>query len=40
VGWADQWGMSDNDRRGSGPMADGWAVHSRRERERYSVRVR
>jgi hypothetical protein len=33
VDWTDQWGMGD-DRRGSGPLADGWAVQSRRERER------
>jgi hypothetical protein len=32
VGWADQWGM-DDDGWGTGPMADGWAVQSRRERE-------
>jgi hypothetical protein len=32
VDWADQWGMGDNDRWGGGPMADGWAVQSRRER--------
>jgi hypothetical protein len=31
VDWADQWGMGDY-RWGSGPMSDGWAVRSRRER--------
>jgi hypothetical protein len=33
VYWADQWGMGD-DGWGSGPMTEGWAVQSIRERER------
>jgi hypothetical protein len=39
VDWIDQSGMSD-DRLGIGPMAGGWALQSRRERERGIARVR
>jgi hypothetical protein len=35
VDWVDQSGTRD-DRLGIGPMAGGWAVQSRRQRERYS----
>jgi hypothetical protein len=35
--WVDQSGMRD-DRLGIGPVAGGWAVQSRRERERDIVR--